>query len=156
MDRAWSEEHSGKAAHDRYKSAITAAMRASGMVAGEEAPKGFGKCDIFVPRSGDSPAIAIELKTSSVSPPEASAVRACEQIAEKGYAAEPLDGGTVWVAIGINGKRVSVSTPYGSSGPRSRGPFRTRTNRVGARLQKACKGRATTGTTRAWSRQTSG
>ncbi len=118
MDRSWSEESSGKVAHDKYKAAITAALRASGMAAGEEVPKGFGACDIFVPGNGKDRAIAVEIKTSSRSVPEALAEKAYKQIADKGYVSEPLDGGPVWIALGINGKRVSVISAKGQSGMR--------------------------------------
>ena len=111
MDRTWS----GPEAHDRYKNALTASMRTCGMEASEEIPKGFGKCDIFIPGTGTDPAIVIEIKTSSETVPEVSADKAYEQIVEKGYASEPLDGKTAWVALGIRGKMVSVITPRGFS-----------------------------------------
>ena len=85
------------------------------MEAAEEIPKGFGKCDIFVPGNGKDPAVAIEIKTSSVSIPFSSARKARAQIFENGYASEPADGKAVWIALGINGKRISVITPNGSS-----------------------------------------
>ncbi len=113
MDKTWSG--TGTEAHDRYKNALTAALRTCGMEASEEIPKGFGKCDIFIPGTGTDPAIVIEIKTSSETVPEASADKAYEQIVEKGYASEPLDGKTAWVALGIRGKMVSVITPRGFS-----------------------------------------
>ena len=115
MDRSWSEELSGDKANDRYKNALTAAFRASGMAAVEKIPKGFGKCDIFVPQNGTDPAVAIEIKTSSRMPPGESAEKAFTQIIKKGYASEPLDDGPVWIAVGINGKRVSTLTSKGRS-----------------------------------------
>ena len=111
MDSGWAGD--GREAHDRYKNAISSAMRAAGMAASEEAPKGFGRCDVFVPGSGGAPALAMEIKTSSKAIPEISADAAQAQIEEKGYASKPLDGKVVWVAVGIRGKRVSVVTPKG-------------------------------------------
>ena len=64
----------------------------------EEIPKGFGKCDIFVPGKGGDPAVAVEIKTSVRDLPIASARKARDQIFEKGCASEPLDGGVVWIA----------------------------------------------------------
>ena len=111
MDRSWSEEEAGRSAHDWYKASIASAFRASGMAAMEEVPKGFGECDVFVPANGNEPAVIVEIKTSSKAVPEESADKAYSQIMERGYAAEPLDGDAVWIALGINGKRVSVITP---------------------------------------------
>ena len=117
MDKTWQDgkssvEHN-RLVHDRYKDAISGAFRASGMDASEEIPKGFGKCDIFVPRHGGTPAIAVEIKTSSVDTPLESARLARDQVAMMGYAAEPLDGKVVWVALGISGKRAAVITSSG-------------------------------------------
>ncbi|MBO4568424.1 MAG: AAA family ATPase [Candidatus Methanomethylophilaceae archaeon] len=113
MDRGWSD--CGRDAHDRYKNVISATLRACGMEASEEIPKGFGACDIYIPGKGREASVVMEIKTSSVSVPETSADVAYRQIVDKGYASEPLDGGTVWVALGINGKKVSVMTPRGFS-----------------------------------------
>ncbi len=115
MDRSWSEEEAGRSAHDRYKASIASAFRASGMAAMEEVPKGFGECDVFVPANSNEPAVIVEIKTSSKAIPEESADKAYSQIMERGHAAEPLDGDAVWIALGINGKRVSVITPKGHS-----------------------------------------
>ncbi len=114
MDSVWAGD--GREAHDRYKNAISSATRAAGMSASEEAPKGFGRCDVFVPGRGRDPSVAVEVRTSVRDPPAVSAQKARSQIFEKGYASEPQDGGAVWIAIGINGKRASVITPFGFSG----------------------------------------
>ena len=94
----------GTEARDRYKNVLTAALRTCGTEASEEIPKGFGKCDIFIPGTGTDPAIAVEIKTSSETVPEVSADKAYEQIVDKGCASEPLDGKTAWIALGIRGK----------------------------------------------------
>ncbi len=129
MDKTWQEDRRSversRMIHDRYKDIISGAFRASGMEASEEVPKGFGRCDIFVPRRNGSPAIAVEIKTSSADPPLESARLARDQIARMGYAAEPLDGEVVWIALGISGKRAAVITSSGytpENGSRPRPP----------------------------------
>ena len=116
MDSTWkggceSGRASDKAAHDRYKNALCSALRASGMKAFEEFPKGLGACDIFVPGDSKHPAIVVEIKTSWSKPPASSAATALRQIYDKGYSSEPGDENVVWIAIGISGKRVAVITP---------------------------------------------
>ena len=113
MDRRWSED--SRAAHDLYNNAITSALRVSLMPATEEVPKGLGTVDIFVPPSSKRPAVAIEIKTSGTKDPMALADEALMQMIDKGYTTEPLDGGVVWIALGIRVKEVCVRTENGYS-----------------------------------------
>ncbi|MBR2255716.1 MAG: AAA family ATPase, partial [Candidatus Methanomethylophilaceae archaeon] len=119
MDLTWDEGSSdpkvSKHAHELYKNTINGAIRASGLVSSTEVPKGFGICDIFIPPADGKPAVVIEIKTSKAAWPSDLADDAFLQILDKGYVSQPLDGGAIWIAVGIRVKEVCVRTSNGYS-----------------------------------------
>lgn len=95
--------------HDTYKTLICGILALESAGPRAEIPKGLGRCDIFVPSRNGSPAIAIEVKTSSKDSPKSLSERAMDAIVEKGYASESLDCPVMAVGIGIKVKSACVS-----------------------------------------------
>jgi hypothetical protein len=111
MDRTWMQDADPTARHNMYRDVIMAYLMTPEVLARSETPKGYGKTDIFIPRSGGDPPVVIEIKTT-VDPRkdlDSLASEGLEQIRTRRYADEPGIEDAICIGIGIRMKTVRVA-----------------------------------------------
>ncbi len=110
LDASWSRLDP-TSRHDRYRDIIMAYLMTPSHCARSEIPKGYGNADIFFEKSGDRPAIVIEVKTTSDPDMdlESLAQKALAQIDDKRYADDPDSAGAICVGLGIRQKSVRTA-----------------------------------------------